>query len=351
MSRMRKSLDHTWRFAVCLVSTGAISVCAGVPVEGEASLLRILQDRQETNKTLFREGECDVDADERIQGVRAKAHVIWKGDRTFWDYVYESNADIQRPEGVKRVASATKSRMIEVPGRMMWYDAKNALAQVHASERPGSAYPTILELRPDQAWFRMDGAFGSRRGQSWGQLLDPNHGVEYISKFVVRAEPGERVVVERHYRAGLLRIEASLAHGGNVIEYSAGPSRRGAEPSSDAPLWRKGRYEWAQDVDGNWYPTHFEFQRSSTGREEVLSHDFSLEITSFKPHPRIPEERFRFSSLGVATGTVVEEFGERPRRYRIGRDGNEEKKLDQSVLEDLAERLREGFAAPDRDRK
>lgn len=340
--------------ALCLVWMGASpGVRAQTPVEGDATLLRLLQDRQETNRTLFRTGEMDVTAEQRVEGIRVQAHVVWQGEKTYWDYVYTSPVTIPRPQGPETTMTTRRQRMIEVPGTVMWYTPAIALAHNDFSERPGSRVPAMLELRPDQGWFRMDGVYGSARGHHWRTLFDPNHDSEYLSRFVVQPASGERVVVEHHYKSGsLLRIEASLAHSANVIAYEAVPRAHEPERPDHYPLlWNKGRYEWAQDADGNWYPTHFDFRR---GQGEELHYDYSLDITSFNPHPQIPRDRFQFASLALAPGTKVQETGKdgaTTRTYRLGQDGKEERPLDQAVLDDLAERLREGFAAPDRDRK
>lgn len=190
---------RTWLAVICIFCSDAgVRLRAQVPVEGDANLLRVLQDRQEMNRSLFREGECDVAAEERVEDVRARAHLVWRGENTFWDYVYVKEIAIPRPEGPEPAMSTVQARMIEGPGVFMWYNSSASLARMHKRERRGSGYPSILELRPDQAWFGMDEPFGTRPNWNWHSLFDPSHGVEYLAKVVVRPETGERVVFERH---------------------------------------------------------------------------------------------------------------------------------------------------------
>jgi hypothetical protein len=119
----------------------------------------------------------------------------------------------------------------------------------------------------------------------------------------------------------MLKIVASMAHDGNILEYEATPHTGNADrPEDERSFWRRGAYEWAKDARGRWYLKRYEYQRSSTGSPKEVDTDFVLEVESFNPDPKIPENRFEFQSFDLPDGTLVEEFfGPVRRSYRVVR--------------------------------
>ena len=326
------------RASVLACALNGLAVCAA-PVEGDAEALKLLRAAQATNRTLFARGEMTVEVTSSGGRRSARAHMIWDGDKTFWDYEVTETA--QEEESGSTV-SVTRARMIEVPGMLMWYSPKARLAQKRVARRRGEGYQKLLELRPDQGWFRMECMIGPKDKWDWQTLLDPSAAHPDVTKFVVRRD-GDRVTVDRHEASGnILRIEASLAQGGNVVSYETlGDGQAGRSGTA----WQSGRCVWAADPQGNWHLKSYTVQRSNSGDPEELHIDLTVSVKSFNPNPVIARDRFQFASLDFEPGTIVEELGGRQRTYRIGQESG----VGQGALDALAEEMkRRGFAAPQR---
>lgn len=308
-------------------------------VEGDAEALRLLQAAQVTNRSLYRRGQMTAEVRDKVSNTSASAHVIWENERTFWDFHY------QCPAGKSRQMLIRKGQQIQSPKTYFYYNPSVRLAVKMTDSKGG--YEDLLKLRPDQVWFRMEGPFG---GPEWAMILDPLRAHKIVSHYVVSHLPDDRVVVERYQHNGdVLKIVVSLAQGGNVITYDQipGPEAQSRVPESGI-FWAHGVYEWAQDMEGNWYLTRHAFARSSTGDPKQLHFDYELLIKDFNPNPMIPKDRFEFSSFRLPVGTSVQEKnaqGRTKRTYRVGgKDLLGEDSFD-FLIESLKNR---GFARPER---
>ena len=315
------------------------SPAAAAPVEGDVQGLELLQAAQATNRALFARGEMVVEISDALSKQSATARIIWDGARTYRDYAYTDV--IQERRGPRM--HTRRARMIELPGVLLWYSPKARLAQKRVSRRQGSGYPKLLELRPDQAWFRMEAMVGSDKSR-WETLLDPQAAPETVTKFVVKKE-GDRVIVDRHYWSGnILRITASLAQGGNVVSYE----RLLEGEVTPETAWGQGTCVWDLDSRGNWYLKSYLWQRSNTADPDKLDFDVTMQVKEFNPDPVIPRDRFEFESLDFAPGTTVEDKIGKGRTYRIG----QATLVGQDLLDALAEEMKQrGFAAPQREER
>lgn len=335
LSRTRAVTSMMFFSVLALLSFMQLQAHAATPVEGDADLLQLLIEAQETNRAQFRRGKLTARAVEKVQNIETEATIVWDGERTCWTYYRLITAAAPRAgEKGPRVLEREGS-MIYANGRLMCYWPKPGLAQMIADK--STTYESILKLRPDQIWFTMEGRY------DWRDVLVPQTTADNLLKISVRREGSDGVVVEQHYRNGnILRYVASLRQGANIISYEKvfGSGREGS--------WRTGEYEWEQDRRGNWYLKHCEWKWSSRGDPEILDLDYVLDVLEFDPDPVIPPERFEFASLKLASGTTVEaRSGGKSRTYRVGRGGKEQEKVSVENLNELAEKLKAGgFAAP-----
>jgi len=161
---------------------------------------------------------------------------------------------------------------------------------------------------------------------------------------VVTREAGDRVVVTWHYDGGhWLKAVASMAQGGNIVEYAS-------DDKTDETFifTMSGQYTWAQDHQRNWYLTSYRAKRYD-GKRKRPSLDYLLEVSEFSSAPEIAPNRFEFASFNLPPGTTVEEGGRKnARRFKVGADQKPGVQL-QSALEALGHELKKrGFASPER---
>ena len=342
--------------AFVLIATFGITangVCRGdAPVEGDAALLKTLIDVQATNLTLFPKGELTAEGSEKYHRLEAKATVIWDGSRTYTRFHTKQVIQVPvkgNPDLKEDVDSIQDGEMIEVPGVLMVHFPSLHQARRYVDHVAGTGYVRELLLRPDQIWFSSDGNINIK------ELISPSSTKAKGVRFVIKRDGPERVVIERHIENGsFMRYVASLAAGGNIVSYER-------VPSNNKSLAGSGFYSWDRDLTGRWYLREFGYKVSLPSDPKRLNVDYSLRVTDFNADPVIPSNRFEFSSFKFEKGTVVEEgliIGRSPadspghRKYRVGKEGPTEKRISESQLNSLSDKLRAGgFAAPDRTSK
>ena len=330
---LRFSAVQTLLPLVCVAAVALSgTVDAAPPVEGEARLLALLRDAQQTNLTRFQQGRLAAQATEVRGESREEAvcELIWQGPNTYWKY------SLRQVDSKGRKTEFQDARIIETPQKLISYFPESSLALVDGDKK--RKYYDILRLRPDQCWFTVE----RREGNLWRDMLDPQKAPPTLRRFVVKKQEHDRAVVERHYSTDeVMTIIASFAQGGNIVSYQTLGGK-------GFPYSRKGQYEWSKHFSGVWYLRRMAHQWHPPGKPDEPVWEYRLEVTSFDPNPAIPANRFELRSLELPAGTTVRETtraGEKT--YRIGKAGQAEKKLSQRKLDQLADWLREkGFARP-----
>ncbi|HVC97126.1 MAG TPA: M56 family metallopeptidase [Pirellulales bacterium] len=273
------------------------------PVEGDRTLLKTLLDVQTTNLTLYPKGELTVEVNETVSQLELKATVIWDGDRTYWKYRLKQVVPAptrEKPRDGQSHDAIQEGEMIEIPGELMVYFPSFLQARRYVKHEFGEGYVRELKLRPEQTWFRFEGTINLK------ELISPTSRRSKGTRFVVKRDPPDQVVVERRSATGSLAtgsymlFVASLAAGGNITGYEI------IKPTN-YDLYGKGDYSWAQDGAGHWYVRELHSQESSTNRPEHLMRDLRIKVTHFDAEPQIRNDRFQFSSFDFADGTVVED--------------------------------------------
>lgn len=307
---------------------------ASPPVEGDESLLKVLEAAQETNKARLSKGRlrAKVHSVWKNAGggdftIDLSAEVIWRDDKTYWDY--------QMSERERDMVFASQGRMIKDKQGFYVYFPESNLAQKIFDNKSG--YRDELNLRPEDSWFKVEGT------SAWSDMITPDPRQSYIDKYVVYQPETDRdtVVVERHYKTGtVMTIKASLSQGANIIAYEK-VSRNKQD------FWRQGSYTWQPEGNGLFSLKRYDFKRSAAGDPNRPDREYSLEILDFDPEPVIAPNRFQFESLALEPGTVVEETG--ARKERTYKWGEPREPAAEAALNKLADKLRaRGFASPDR---
>ncbi|MBS0264470.1 MAG: hypothetical protein JSS02_21225 [Planctomycetes bacterium] len=310
---------------------------AGPPVEGDAALLVSLQNIHATNYSSLPSGRSSVSVIDRVSRYGAVVTVLWSGENTRWEGVTHEVVVRDGNDGAAREKLVPHPlRMIETSQQVVCYWPD--LRFVDIINNGKGRYREELQLKPSQAWYSFE------RIVPWQELFDPENTkrTQHLSKFVVREEGDNRIVVERHYDTDVLTIVCSMAQGGNVIEYWSDPKK------GTKGFRRKGTYEWQKQSSGNWILKRCKCQRYDPD-SDLLAVDYELDVTSCEPLGAIPSTEFSFESLNVAPGCVIEETGVKRRRYRAGEKASG---IDQVDLDRLIDFLRStGFGAADRSKE
>lgn len=299
-------------------------------VEGDVGLLELLRAAQLTNRALYPSGELTATVSSRWDETTTDitTAVAWKGDQTYWDYeMSQSSPNLSLHE---------KCRMIDDGRTLFCYWPEIIFLQKIADRSLSRAEQ--LSLRPDQVWFRLEGI------AEWTSLLEPQKlpsgSVDDSVRIVVNRLDDDQIEIERRHSTGaVLRIVASLAANGNVVDYEG-------TPGGQVHIWRKGHYEWLKDSGGQSVLKSYDYERALKGDKRKPDRTFHLVVDSFKPDAQIASDRFYLSSLGVPPDATVEDVSAAgSRRYRNSRPAM----LDEAALIELSRKLRaEGFAVPPR---
>lgn len=340
MQTARKLGAATVSLCVLSLLSLQLSAAAGVPVEGDVQLLRMVRDAQITNAAQFQRGAMRCKIHDRRVDLQIDATVVWDGEKTFWEY--ELSERMPRTEGTNQPKGrrTEKGRFIEEGKLRSFYFPESRFAQIINNGNQG--YRDQFKVRPKDLWFKMEGI------HVWAEFLNPDAEPPPIFSLTVRRDGDDRVIMERrNQRNDVMTVVASLAQDGNIIQYESAPhSGNESLPKDSRSFWRWGRYQWAKDARGVWYLKHYEYKRSSTGSPTELNFDFVVDVESFNPNPDIPPDRFKLASLKLPNGTTVEEIGPNPKTYRIG---GKQDAVKQDTLDSLSDLLRsKAFIRPKR---
>ncbi|MGH7140877.1 MAG: hypothetical protein ACREHD_34535, partial [Pirellulales bacterium] len=216
--------------------------------------------------------------------------------------------------------------MIETRDSLICYWPANKLAQIIRDKQSG--YRAELRLRPEQRWFGL--LDGSR---DWSDLFDAGTAErppKAVCDKISVARDADDIVVRRQLNGRILRITASSSAGCNVTEYEA-------SATAEDPVWYRGSYEWIDVAENRWRLKSLEYVFSARGDTSNPEQRYQLSVTSFEPEAFVAEDRFRFESLGIPDGTLIEEVSAAgTKSYRKGRKAP----TAQQRLDELAEELR-----------
>lgn len=329
------------RYALCFCWTVIFrteAAEAAPPIEGDASLLQVLREAQEANASRFLRGSLKASVDEVTPQTRftAQAHLVWDGERTWWEY---SVRHVDRERNTFHT-SQDGIQLVQTPDELIWYNP--ALKQLQRILDKSSGYYRQLALRPDQSWFVFEG----HPTTPWSEIFDPGLVEEYVERIIVVQE-GDHVHVDRIYTVGFkTRSTVSLSQGANVVAYDW-EAESGA--SGGFPYARSGKYEWAPDGNGRWRLASLRYQHHLPGQEDDPAYKYELTVDEFDPDPEIPSDRFTLEGLDVIPGTVIHETGPQGRAYQYGVSPEDDTAVSQEALDRLTEILRAGFSSPERE--
>lgn len=325
---VRRPLFRCLLAGVCFARVGLCARDVRGQVEGDATLLELLRAAQLTNMAQYPSGELHATVKSQWDGatVDVTATVVWKGEATYWDY------ELSRTSSDN--SSHEKCQLIDDGRTLISYWPETRFLQRISDRMMGRAEQ--LSLRPDQIWYRIEGI------ANWAKLLDPSEVSKGAggdaARIVVTRLDEDKVQVERRRASGTtLRIVASLAENGNVIEYEGIPGKTGG-------IWRKGSYVWSKSADGRSFLKEYDYVRALSGNRRKPDRVFHLSVDSFRPDAPIAPDRFQMSSLNVPADAIVEDVSAAGSR-RYGR--SRPTLVDENSLLELARKLRqEGFAIP-----
>jgi hypothetical protein len=323
------------RLCVCLVASQVGShVSAAAPVEGDARLFQLVRDAQATNPGLFKRGALTavVKQQEAVATREYTLEFMWDGDFKYWRYSGHSEFDLPTQPLMN---DSRDVHVILRPDARYVYNPAEQWARVRTGR---SDVQRLLEVDPRSRWYRYEDT-----RQSWEWMLDPDAVDDFVSKFEVREGAPGVVVIDRYSKkGGLLRVEVSLEHAGNIVQYeiAGGPSE----------TVRRGSYQWAQHAQGGWYLKEMRFERAPAKAPNEPTWTYHLQVLSFDPQPSIARDRFELSSLSLPPGTRVAQQDQRGKTLKKWVHGaaTTDSQVSQEVLDQLSRKLRQsGFAAPE----
>lgn len=319
---------------------------------GDASLLQVVRDAQETNGSAFPRGRMtakvrlNIPAAADVRSTTADVEIIWSEDRTYWKYDFtQERADPKHPTRVERAV-----RMVETGKERLWYSPDQK--RVDVDFKSDTSPHEVLLVSPDHLWYCTAGNADQAWKKCWRDYLDPEKYRNGRVIFSVDRGEEQDVVVTRHHSFELngneldvmLTIVVSLSRGGNVVRFDRTPIA-GAPPGVDA-YGEHGEYEWSALGDGRFAPRAFRFRQYVQDPDEPEL-TFDVDIESFDPNPTIKPNQFTLAALEIEPGTIVEERGGQGRTYRYGK---EPVLLKEEELDKLADEQRaRGFANPKRE--
>jgi hypothetical protein len=336
------------RFCSCfsgIVFLLGASSTAAVPVDGDGATLTAVRDGLATAAAQHRRGAIVAKVVERgtVDHDLDIHRFVWDGERRYWNY---SGTAVYHVAGQPEITEAFSDvELIRAPRASCVHNPTLQFATQRKNESPADADPIqdVLILDPARCWYSFE-----RKPRSWEWMLDPQQVEGFVSRFEVRREPPERLIVERYQTegAGLLEVEISLAHGGNIVSYHA-------EADNDDMIY-SGTYGWTEFSPGQWRLREAVQQRVRRADPETPFWTYRIEVLEFDPQPEIRADRFEFSSFSLSDGTRVsirDAQGEKVRGWVVGREHGSPAPVDQKRLDELAGQLREGgFAVPGRER-
>lgn len=276
-------------------------------VEGDRALLDVLSAAQVTGQASFPHGALTAQVHTKNVGgtldeaVDVVANVIWNGSSTYWKYKQTLIYTGEAPE-------ITEAEMIQTKDLLIGYWPDRKMAMLYSDGLGG--YRPELRLRPDPQWFVV--GVGIRR---WSEMFDvgtPERPPKVKFDKLEVSDNGDQIVVRRFLNGASLRISASPKFGGNVVDYEV-------TPSSDSPMWFRGTYDWKKLPDKRFWLKHYEYAMAVNGDKSHPGRTYELTVTDFNPEPTIAPDRFRFESLKVPEGTLIEEVSNAgSKRHRQG---------------------------------
>lgn len=342
---MKSGILRSLPTAICLLSVNTLAYSADPLVVGDALLLRQLIDVQETNQSLFTRGRMEAEFEDNTS--RVKMTAVWDGDKYYWNYNLTWFKLKPKPGETKPRVSSKVGERIYTPGKMvgLWRD-KITYARKSTGGTRSENVERQLEVFPQDWWYKLEGKL------LWTEIIDPKHAHKFVTKYIVERKDNDRVVVKRdHTFGGVMTVEFSLKHGGNIVRYQFDAPDVGSEMGT--AFWRMGEYEW-KPTDDQWYLARYSWQSSSKGDPDKVDKRGQLIVSEFDPNPDIPDDRFEFSSLTAPKGTLLQQRkGKKSlKTVRLGAGGEEGKRVSTSRLDDLAGKAgKRGFGAkqPDKD--
>ncbi|MGH7138899.1 MAG: hypothetical protein ACREHD_24400 [Pirellulales bacterium] len=303
---------------------------------GDKALLDFVYAAQLTNWIRYPDGQLKAKVHARYfagdapSEVDIEATLVWRGESCYSSYVAVESYSKGKP--IKE-----REELIETPSIVVMYSRQNKLMTMYKPTEQTATYRDELRLRPDQQWFRLEGIV------DWADLLDPKVSKKprgaAVTEYAVTMDGDDRVVVERrHANDSALRIVASLAAEGNIVEYE-GHAEQGQH-------WRHGTYDWERNSGGRLFVKRCHWENTRVGNRRKPERTFTMEVAECDLNPNISADRFQLSSLDAPPETVVEEIGPGGVRSRRRLGGERVRGL-QSELDAAARKLRDGrFAAP-----
>ena len=301
------------------------------------ALITMVLNAQKAAEQSFPSGTCTARAVNSTTGLPKTAEVrcVWDADKLYLEAQgHESVVDKKR-RAAEPVRVPFHRKQILTPAKSYYFDVANALLQiVDDGQFSGWNY---LKTAPPSLWYKVN----PRAPMKWSEMLDkllaPDSPWESRAT-LTKDESDERIRIDYFHRATKTPcvVEFSLQKGGNVIFGSSNP------PSDPPGVQRSERtYEWERVDSQRWRLSRLVYRTVDSSQQlSEATGEFEVVVTSFSAADKVPATQFEMASLNLPKGTLVEELGTKPRRYRIGGMSKPEGQPTESQFTEWAEQLK-----------
>lgn len=286
----------------------------------EAELVDFVLTAQRDNAKKYPQGLLDADV-EFYPGKHksfANVEVIWSPKGTYWNYSLTSRG----PDGQE---SQNRGEIIKNGNQSIFYSPAGKLVQITQTDIFG-LHPEI-KIRPSDIWFHI---FQIEVPYPLTKFLDPKVNADILSKYVIKENDKNQIIVERHYKVGgYYTFCISRDHGDNIVSFDTVQEK-------GQGVWHRGRFEWEQLPTGEWYVKSLKHEVSVTGNPDQIDGTFILKVNRFIPSWDIPANRFSIESLNLPAETKYEEYGADGQEIRRDKLNFRETQGDNSRLQVIA---------------
>jgi hypothetical protein len=299
-------------------------------------LIEMALNAQKAAEIAFPSGSCSARVNDSTDGKKKSAEIscVWNGERLYLDAKGEEpgwkDGSMKEP-----VTMQFHKRQIFVPGKSIFYDVTRERVQV-VSDGQFSDW-SYLRVSPSYVWYTVT----LHAGMNWSKVLEQmlrSDSPWDVSASVVKNNEGERLRIDYFHRETKTPcvLEFSLKQGGNVVYAASNP------PSDMGNINRcEMIYEW-EPVDGQRWRLSRLNHKSCDSSESLsnVDNNYDLIITDFKADYQAPSGQFDLAFLKLPKGTLVDELGPKPKRYRIGGLSKPESQPSESKFSEWAELLK-----------
>ena len=270
--------------------------------------------------------------------------VVWRGESRYADVIVsEENSDSQKA----RSGQGVVLQHIGWDGPTEWILTPKIYC-MHLKDQHWCRFKTTnmmsemstnycLALMPAATWFTLRPDKSADCSHTKILTMHPSDNRVQTTTLTPEESQPRRLQIVRAYKEKDLKTgyTVDLDQGGLVVECWQ------RHPEQD---WYGSTWNWKQDAHAVWYVSKWTHTKYKCQDLDAVLYHSVVDVKSFNSQPKIPTDRFEFSSLKLANGTYIEKTTANGKAISyVGGKPLAKTKFDLDTLIDDAQ---SGFAAP-----